>query len=293
MEVVIWGASDWGKEALELCKLMNFEVKAFVDKDTTKHGRDFEDSNILVYDIDDFNNVAAFENVPIIMATNDNRALLKAQQLSKNIIDFNQLKTIWYRLGRKDYPKISLHNENIENCKLLDNRITFLEKFPKGMIMAEVGSFKGDYAQQILEICKPTKLYLVDAWEGERWEQYYQVVMDRFEEQIATGLVEIRRGYSTDILTTFDDGELDWVYIDTIHDYKTTHRELELCLQKVKENGFICGHDYTYYNISSRLDYGVWAAVNEFMINHKYSLSYMTMEHHGCQSFCLEKMFDK
>lgn len=124
---------------------------------------------------------------------------------------------------------------------------------------------------------------------GDRYEKGLYEVKRRFKSQIEKNIVEIRKGNSTDQLEYFEDEELDWVYIDTIHDYETTCNELELCHRKVKRNGFICGHDYTKYNVYSKMNYGVYDAVNNFMIKYGYELRYLTMEADELHSFCLTR----
>lgn len=81
----------------------------------------------------------------------------------------------------------------------------------------------------------------------------------------------------------------DVAYIDTVHDYETTWQELMLCKDKVKNDGYIAGHDYVKYNHQSRLDYGVYDAVNRFAVECGYEFIYITMEKEGLHSFCLRK----
>ena len=87
-----------------------------------------------------------------------------------------------------------------------------------------------------------------------------------------------------------DGSFLDIVYIDTDHTYETTWKELLICSKKVKVNGFICGHDYTKYNCFSRLDYGIYDAVNRFCVEYDYELCYLTMEKEGFHSYALRKI---
>ncbi|HHU71604.1 MAG TPA: hypothetical protein GXZ21_06160 [Clostridiales bacterium] len=49
MKVIIYGAGQWGKVAYDLCKLIQFEVIAFLDRDKHKQGKNFEDTNIKVF----------------------------------------------------------------------------------------------------------------------------------------------------------------------------------------------------------------------------------------------------
>jgi hypothetical protein len=57
-------------------------------------------------------------------------------------------------------------------------------------------------------------------------------------------------------------GVLDWVYIDTDHEYETLRQELHEARRAVKEGGLICGHDY------ARESPGVIEAVNEFAMEY-------------------------
>lgn len=63
----------------------------------------------------------------------------------------------------------------------------------------------------------------------------------KFNSEIERGCIEILRGLFVDRLKEFDDGELDWVYIDIVHDYDTTKVELELCGKKVKMRDIYTG----------------------------------------------------
>lgn len=194
---------------------------------------------------------------------------------------------------RPPYPEIQMNDENIQNCKLIKDRVTMLSCLVNESAdwkMAEIGVAFGDFSEQILKICLPKKLYLIDCWDDKRFGAGAALVREKFQQEIAEGRVEIRQGYSTEKLAEFADGELDWVYIDTVHDYETTKKELELCAEKVKAGGYICGHDYMKFNVYLRYDYGVYDAVNEFAVNNGWEFIYLTMEKHGLQSFCLRKI---
>ena len=156
--------------------------------------------------------------------------------------------------------------------------------------MAEIGVAFGDFSESILKICSPQKLYFIDLWEGERFGGGLECVKKKFESEIDKGIVEIHKGYSVQKLEEFSDNSLDWIYIDTVHDYMTTKMELELSLKKVKIGGYICGHDYAKYNVHSRNYYGVYDAVNEFAVKEGLEFIYLTMEADGLQSFGLRKI---
>lgn len=139
-----------------------------------------------------------------------------------------------------------------------------LEMLPKGSVGAEVGVHLGDFSQRILDVVRPTTLYLVDPWEHQAGDEYanawyggqvqggqaemdsrFAAILSRFEKGIASGQVRICRGYSSVELEKLADDSLDWVYIDGNHLYDYVVSDLEVSFRKVRSGGFVCGDDYT------------------------------------------------
>lgn len=165
----------------------------------------------------------------------------------------------------------------------LPNRRELLRKLPRNAVGAEVGVFCGNFSLEILEVCSPKKLYLIDQWtEGHRMELYgktrngFQALQDvkqNLSDPISQGRVELCRGDSLSRLAVLPDESLDWVYLDTSHFYYDTFAELCLCAQKVKSDGFICGHDYCEI-----FEHGVVRAVALFCDQFDYEMVYLTQE---------------
>lgn len=124
--------------------------------------------------------------------------------------------------------------------------------------MAEIGVWESGLSRRILEICKPTKLHLIDPWmyqpEFENtgfgrkknehlMETKYQDVVAAFK---SDDRVAVHRATSEDALNALPDGSLDWVYIDGNHNEPFIGNDLALCLKKVKPNGIISGDDYNW-----------------------------------------------
>ena len=184
-----------------------------------------------------------------------------------------------------------LEQRNIANCKILLDRKVLLENLPKDAVVAEIGVDKGDFSEQILDICTPAKLYLVDAWHSERYHDgLFNQVIDRFSEEIDSGKLEIKRGLSIEMASEFAEQSLDWIYIDTDHSYETTIRELCLYLPKLKAGGIISGHDYTMGNFIKWYRYGVIEAVHQFCATFDWELIFITAETIENQSFAIRKI---
>ncbi|MEX3020577.1 class I SAM-dependent methyltransferase [Kluyvera sp. STS39-E] len=188
-------------------------------------------------------------------------------------------------------PKMKLEQKNIANCQILLDRKALLGNLPKDAIVAEIGVDKGDFSEQILNVCTPSKLYLVDAWHSERYHDgLFNQVVDRFHQEIDCDKLEIKRGLSIDMAGEFADRSLDWIYIDTDHSYETTIRELCLYAPKLKAGGIITGHDYNMGNFIKWYRYGVIEAVHQFCATFDWELIFITAETIENRSFAIRKI---
>ena len=146
---------------------------------------------------------------------------------------------------------------------------------PKGGVGAELGVCKGSNAAILFQYTKPEKIYLVDIWtelcpDGQEWHpqlipsygNHYDMVSDIFSEEISSGRAEMVKEYSTDFLHKLENDSLDWVYLDSNHDYEVVSAEIEICLRKVKSGGRIMGHDYCNF-MENTWGTSVVRAVNE------------------------------
>lgn len=124
--------------------------------------------------------------------------------------------------------------------------------FPNGKGV-EVGTFKGAFAREIL-LNWTGHLYMVDVWRGLNDNEYqdgsnhyshidaFELTMlniDGFEDR-ATMI----RTKSTQGADLFQDNSLDFVYIDANHAYDYVVEDMEKWYPKVKNGGYLIGHDY-------------------------------------------------
>lgn len=158
---------------------------------------------------------------------------------------------------------------------------------PKNSICAEIGVAAGDYTKEILNIVKPSILHLVDIWDSDR---YSELLFNKVSNLTDGHNVQIHRKLSLDAVNDFTDNYFDWIYIDTDHGYDTTYNELASYKNKVKDNGFIMGHDYTMGNWESSYRYGVMEAVHNFCHKYNYKLLFLTMDLTENQSFAIQKI---
>lgn len=190
------------------------------------------------------------------------------------------------------YTKMSEFNHSLKPM-VFETRNDLLNILNKNMTICEIGVFKGEFSKTLFNTCLPNKLHLIDIFEGDMCsgdKDGNNIVWTNLNEEFSKiklffeneNNVFIHKGFSYDIMNTFDDEYFDMVYIDGDHSYEGVKKDLAISLNKVKNGGLICGHDY----ISSRFE-GVVRAVNEFCLENNLKINYLTKD--GCPTFCIIK----
>jgi hypothetical protein len=127
------------------------------------------------------------------------------------------------------------------------------KEFPKGKGV-EVGTFRGEFSKEIMENWEGS-LYMVDVWRPLSNEEYLDASNHgNHENQIYGEAMNNIKGFedravmvraSSEIASDmFEDNSLDFVYIDANHAYDYVVQDIELWYPKIKEGGYLCGHDY-------------------------------------------------
>lgn len=133
------------------------------------------------------------------------------------------------------------------------DRIDFLNHIDtQSPVIAEIGVEFGGYTDVYIRFFKNPKVYLVDLWEAEGNDPYFE----SHPEQLAKGYaeilskygtdsrVEICKGFANDWCDKFPDEHFDWIYIDANHTYEAVKNDILKWLPKVKKGGILSGHDF-------------------------------------------------
>lgn len=152
-----------------------------------------------------------------------------------------------------------------------------LSRLPEGSKGVELGVFTGDLSARLL-MREDITLYMVDSWKehgkgdyaesGDFHASLSQQQQDgyRLDATNATEFAGNRRNImcmdTADGAKYFDDGSLDFVFIDADHSYKGCRADIEAWHPKVRKGGWLCGHDYRNVDYPC---FGVEQAVDEFV----------------------------
>lgn len=164
---------------------------------------------------------------------------------------------------------------------ILETRNDFLSQLPTNGVVAEIGVDQGDNAKNILSICKPKELHLIDAWKDnpnksrtpQEWNKRFNNVKNIFNKNPN---IHVYRADSADSASLFADNYFDWVYIDACHTYEACKKDIEAWFPKVKVGGLLCGHDYGNTPRTIRLGFGVTEAVDEFCLKNNLKIDFIS-----------------
>jgi hypothetical protein len=141
---------------------------------------------------------------------------------------------------------------------------------------AEIGVHQGGYSDELLAGNPNLTLFSIDPWSlyreqrnQDRQDKYYQQTIARLAKY--EGRAIIMREFSVEASKRFDDGELDFVYIDAAHDFDNVMLDLIHWYPKVKTGGIFAGHDYWHQHC-----FGIIQAVDAFIKGHGINDWYVT-----------------
>ncbi len=187
-----------------------------------------------------------------------------------------------------------LPNTLLSNCNVVPSRDAILPYIPKGGVMTEIGVASGGFTRKILDQLKPEKLFAIDLFDYAESttssESHEELFKRKFDKEIASKQLELRKGYSWDELSKFPDAYFDYIYLDADHRYQAVVKDLEEIAKKIKPAGIIQFNDYTTFNPIALMTFGVQRAVNEFMLKHNYEMIHYALEPNNFCDVAIKKI---
>lgn len=143
---------------------------------------------------------------------------------------------------------------------------------------AELGVYRGGLSRFLLKQHPGMTLFMVDSWEGDGGSYIEpsgdlkvaigQAGMNACFEQaktqtdFASNRRNILRMMTDEAAPHISDQSLDFCFIDADHSYEGCRADIKNYLPKVKQGGWLCGHDYSHPKYP---EFGVKRAVDEFV----------------------------
>ena len=186
------------------------------------------------------------------------------------------------------YNTFQTRNDMIKHyCNSLSN--------PK---ILELGVFRGEFLDYLVKECNYGSIDAVDLFEGiassgdadgnnvvdyDVGKSYFELLNKyKYNENI-----KIHKSNTITFLQNQEDNIYDIIYIDAYHSYAGVKNDIENAYKKIKNKGYIMGHDYemNMEKANNVYDFGTKKAVDEFCIN--YNQTIISKAYDGCVSFCI------
>lgn len=145
---------------------------------------------------------------------------------------------------------------------------------------AEIGVRKAQFTQVLCEKIPGLKIYCVDTWEPYRYGGVTQERQDLYLDEVKKVLQPynhiIMKTTSMEAVKQIQDNELDFVYIDALHDFDNVMLDIIHWSRKVKPGGIVSGHDFGF-----NPSLGIVKAVTAYTQAHNIQSWYIThkLEH--------------
>lgn len=129
-----------------------------------------------------------------------------------------------------------------------------VERFLSGSKFVEVGSWKGKssayMAVEIANSGKDIEFYCVDHFLGDDGAGWNSDLYGIFTSNMKPleAYYKVLNIPSLDAVEKFEDGSLDFVFIDASHDYENVKKDIIAWKPKVKNGGILAGHDYNNFH---------------------------------------------
>jgi predicted O-methyltransferase YrrM len=134
----------------------------------------------------------------------------------------------------------------------MSNHITYIDslvKIHKWKTGAELGVREGNFTYYLLKYNPDLNMIAIDLWDEHEdvkgsfnHSNNYKEAMEKFINY--PDRVRVLRLLTTEAYKQFPDKYFDFIFIDASHDYNSCKLDIQNWYHKIKDNGFITGHDY-------------------------------------------------
>jgi hypothetical protein len=183
---------------------------------------------------------------------------------------------------------VPLSQQHVSGAKLYANREELVSALhlPPGGIIAEVGVAFGDFSEILIEKLKPSVFVAFDIFDLHKYDVVWGTRplkeifnglthLEFFKKKLAHKTLQVitEQGLSWECLEKYPDHLFDVIYIDAGHDYESVKRDTEVAKRKIKPDGILIFNDYTMFDFTNNVRYGVVQVVNELVVNENWRVA--------------------
>lgn len=192
------------------------------------------------------------------------------------------LKTLG-RLARLAFRPAPPHAPTIPQAQLdgavlLNDRDEMLRRLPRGGRVCELGTWRGDFARQILDVVQPDELHLVDITFENCRRDVLEDARVRRHEMMTTAYLEAA-----------ETPDFDWIYVDADHGYEAVAADIAAARGRVKPGGLLVFNDFARIVRPGLGVFGVHQAVCEFAVADGWPVAYFCMNGEALYDIALRR----
>lgn len=173
---------------------------------------------------------------------------------------------------------------HVENAKLYATRFVMLEEILHAMdrpSICEVGVAFGAFSEHMMKHGRPKTFTAIDEFGIHKLPMFWGkptsewlgnlTHADFYREKMAPIAAEydcrlsMMEGQSWDCLSLCRNKSFDLIYLDAGHDEQSVRNDAVAAKDKVRPGGVVVFNDYTIYDTTSGMPYGVVEVANEFV----------------------------
>jgi SAM-dependent methyltransferase len=167
--------------------------------------------------------------------------------------------------------------ELLAECRFCPSREMMLEVLPKGGAVCELGTYRGEFAREIVKTSRPSELHLVD------------IDYSQFDPEGLEGThIHLHTGLTHEVIATFPQAHFDWVYIDADHSYEGCLRDAQAAAAHVRPGGYIIFNDFAHIDPWMG-QYGVHRAATDFAREANWPMAFFSYNRHGLYDAAFRK----
>jgi hypothetical protein len=184
------------------------------------------------------------------------------------------------RLALKPIPPSApaIPQGQLDGAVLLSDRREMLRRLPRGGRLCELGTLRGDFARDILDIVAPQELHLVDVHFG----------LCRAD-VLADPRVRRHEMMTTEYLGRDEAGTFDWIYVDADHGYEAVVQDITAAKGRVKPGGLLIFNDFARIVRPGFGVFGVHQAVCEFLAAEGWQVAFFCMQGEALYDIALRR----
>lgn len=178
------------------------------------------------------------------------------------------------------YVAQPLEPAHVASCKVFASRDAMVASFRPGAVWCEVGTYEGEFARSVRDLCPPAELHLIDL----TFEYLHRRGLVAADE-----VVRLHQGYSDATLRTFPDASFDYIYLDAGSDVESVARDAAAAVPKLRPDGVLLMRNYMTLSPADITPVGCLVVANALCNEQGFEMIGLALQYKMCCDVALRR----